>query len=155
MHRSLALARECAHGLVRECEFGLSFIRSRASRESSVNDSPVKLLRNFTSGWVREVRAEKCARGKRKVNPPRKIPPTSKDYLSFRGWLAFSSHFLSLNISHRRGSHQLRSQRSKSASEKQKSRLLENTLFYCTPDPTNSGLVIVEAGLSNAKFEFA
>jgi len=33
--------------------------------------------------------------------------------------------------------------------------LLENTLFYCTPDPMDSGLVTVEAGLSNAKFEFA
>lgn len=51
-----SLARECAHELVRECEFGLSFIRSRASRESSVNDSPVELLRNFTF-------ARMCARG--------------------------------------------------------------------------------------------
>lgn len=62
-----SLARECARGPVRECEFGLSFIRSRASRESSVNDSPVELLRNFTAArTVREVRAEKCARGKKR-----------------------------------------------------------------------------------------
>lgn len=35
-----------------------------------------------------------------KVNPPREIPPTGEDYLSPRGWLAFSSRCsLPLSIS--------------------------------------------------------
>jgi len=66
MHRR-SLAREYARGLVRECEFRLSFIRSRVSHESSVNDSPMELLQNFTSArTMREVRAEKCAKGKKR-----------------------------------------------------------------------------------------
>jgi hypothetical protein len=75
-------------------EHGLSFIRSRASHEGSVNDNPVKLLRNFTSTGMRlcAVRAEK--REERIGESTARRNPADRRRLSFYSGVATTSSSL-------------------------------------------------------------
>lgn len=147
MHRR-SLARECARELVRECELGLSFIRPRASRESSVNDSPMELLRNFTfARTVREVRAEKCAKGKKRWIHRAKFHRRAKIiFLLGGGSLSLlAARVLPLSIFPSSSLSPAAFSTFESTASERRASPWKYFILLLPPDPADSGLVTVEA----------